>query len=54
MEKSREHELKLFQLMLGKRANSGMPPSFNMETGFYPSWNQGIMTQGFTYQCQVL
>ena len=54
MEKSREHELKLFQLMLGNRANSGMPPSFSMETGFYPSWNQGMMTQGFTYQCQVL
>lgn len=41
MEKSREHELKLFQLMLGNRANSGMPPSSSMEAGFYPSWNQG-------------
>ena len=37
MEKSREHELKLFQLMLGNRANSGMPPSPSMDTGFYPS-----------------
>lgn len=37
MEKSREHELKLFQLMLGNRANSGMPPSSSMEAGFYPS-----------------
>ena len=49
MEKSREHELKLFQLMLGHRANSGLPPSSsmvppssNMETGFYQSWNQGF------------
>ena len=41
MEKSCEHELKLFQLMLGNRANSGMPPSSSMEAGFYPSWNQG-------------
>ena len=41
MEKSREHELKLFQLMLGTRANSGMPPSSSMEARFYPSWNQG-------------
>ena len=41
MEKSRKHELKLFQLMLGTRANSGMPPSSSMEAGFYPSWNQG-------------
>ena len=40
MEKSREHELKLFQLMLGNRANSGMPPS-SMEAGIYPPWNQG-------------
>ena len=40
MEKFCEHELKLFQLMLGNRANSGMPPS-TMEAGFYPSWNQG-------------
>ena len=49
METSREHELKLFQLMLGHRANSGLPPSSsmvppssNMETGFYQSWNQGF------------
>ena len=35
MEKSREHELKLFQLMLGNRANLGMPPS-SMEAGIYP------------------
>lgn len=41
MEKSLEHELKLFQLMLGNRANSGMPPSSSMDTGFYPPWNQG-------------
>ena len=56
MEKSRENELKLFQLMLGNRANSGMPPSSSMETAFYPSWNQvlGIMTHGFTHECQVL
>ena len=40
MEKSREHELKLFQVMLGNRANSGMPPSSSIEAGFYPSWNQ--------------
>ena len=40
MEKSREHELKLFQLMLGNRANSGMPSS-SMEAGIYPSWSQG-------------
>ena len=36
MEKSREHELKLIQLTLGKRANSGMPPSSSMAAGFYP------------------
>ena len=40
VEKSREHELKLFQLMLSDRANSGMPPS-SMEAWIYPSWNQG-------------
>ena len=40
MKKPREHELKLFQLMLGNRENSGTPPS-SMEAGFYPSWNQG-------------
>ena len=39
MEKSREHELKLFQLMLDNRGNSGMPPS-SMEAGIYPWWNQ--------------
>lgn len=41
MEKSCEHELKLFQLLLDNRGNSGLPPS-SMEPGFYPSWNQGL------------
>lgn len=49
MEKSREHELKLFQLMLSHRANSGLPqasgmvpPSPDIETAFYHPWNQGF------------
>ena len=41
MEKSCEHDFKLFQLLLGNRGNSGLPPS-SMEPGFYLSWNQGL------------
>jgi len=52
MEKSREHEMKLFHLMFSHRANAGydhslqgMTSSHNMaygETGFYPTWNGGL------------
>ena len=53
LEKSREHELKLFQLMLSQRANSShdsyqaIPSSGGIpfgETGFYPTWNGGFET----------
>ena len=53
MEKSREHELKLFQLMLSQRANSScdsyqtIPSSGGTpfgETGYYPTWNGGFGT----------
>ena len=53
MEKSREHELKLFQLMLSQRANGScdshqtMPSSGGIpfeETGHYPTWNGGFGT----------
>ena len=48
MEKSREHELKLFQLKLSNRANSGMPPSSSMDTGFYPSMPSSLGAQQTT------
>ena len=48
MEKSHEHELKLFQLMLGNRANSDMPPSSSMDTGFYPSMPSSLGAQQTT------
>ena len=48
MEKSREHELKLFQLTLGNRANSGMPPSSSMDTGFYTSMPSSLGAQQTT------
>ena len=56
MEKSCEHELKLFQLMLGNRANSGMPPSSNMKAGFNHHGIRvlPIMKQGFIHQCKIL
>jgi len=41
MEKSRKHELKLFQLMLANRTSLGMPPSSSTEVGLYQPWNQG-------------
>ena len=52
MEKSRQHEMKLFKLMFSHRANTGydhslqgMASSHNLaynETGFYPTWNGGF------------
>ena len=48
MEKSREHELKLFQLTLGNRANSGMLPSSSMDTGFYTSMPSSLGAQQIT------
>ena len=48
MEKSREHELKLFQLKLSNRANSGMPPSSSMDTRFYPSMPSSLGAQQTT------
>ena len=53
MEKSREHELKLFQLMLSQRPNGSydsyqtMPSSGGIpfgERGHYPTWNGGFGT----------
>ncbi|XP_068694637.1 uncharacterized protein [Montipora foliosa] len=51
MEKSRQHEMKLFELMLNYRASGsyghcfdGVPPSSSMAygtTGFYPTWQSG-------------
>lgn len=52
MEKSRQHELKLFQLMLSHSANDSyqaMPSSASTSmpfgdkcTGYYPTWNGGF------------
>ena len=57
MEKSQEHELKLFQLMPGHRANSDLPsspsmvpPSSNMGTGFYPSMQGSLGAQQTTQE----
>lgn len=52
MEKSRQHEMKLFQLMFSHRASTGYDHSIQgmalphhlgyNETGFYPTWNGGL------------
>ena len=53
LEKSCEHELKLFQFMLSQRSNSSydsyqaIPSSGGIlfvETGYYPTWNGGFGT----------